>query len=783
MIDRLAGAGNERSRAARVVAAALPFVAALLYAAIVAGPGVPALRHDWSWPAGRAELGDLLARSLSAWDPRGIGSPNLYVNDFAIALGVALCVFVFGSHLGLFAFATAIAAVCAYGAASLARTVGAGLWGRAGVAAIALFNPWVYTQTVAGHTYMILAFGALTWLAAECLRKSPRPLVAAVLVVLTLQQLQFFIAAILLAAVLAVRNRTYLPLVTAIVVSAPLVTSVAAETHAYRSVPYAIAWTASQSVAPANALALTGYFAGYSQSVDRLDIPLVTALFVIAIIGFASIARSRRAAAFVAVTACALVAAMGLRGPAGALEGFAMSSVPATRIFRELYDLLGFAAIGYCAGLGAASRRAAGATAACIGGCTLAASWLIWSPWAYWVPVQAIPPASIDAPASSRFALLPAFQPLMRVDGSGSGLDPDATIRAGAVDPVNSPLSSFPVDAALAAFEQRHDSEPLAALGVSLVVERPWLKSDDDALAAQRALPTRVSAADPPLTTRVDRIAAAPLLSLDALPATCTVCASSAADAVFFGDVAGMRGATIPQVWAAYPRVISVAAQTGGVRADQGWVDARLAFAADPDLGQPFGGAVTTASGPILPLTPSAHALVFVRGRIASPSGDVIATTTRGYEWVWIPPGVRGVRCEGLCVVALEAPFVPAPSLRAASTEQAEALTLRAFFPWLGSVEIPAGQASFLRYLVAFDRGWLAIGPDGPFEHVPVDGVTNGWLLPARATRQTVTIIEWPSAVAALFEVVGLVWALYLIALLPRSLAGRHDETARERRA
>lgn len=769
------------SRALRIAAAALPFAAALLYAAIVAGPGVPALRHDWSWPSDRAGVIDLLTRSLSAWDPRGIGSSNLYLNDYIISLPAALCVLAFGAHAGLFVFSAAIAAACTLGAAALARSLGAGPWGRAAVAAIALFNPWVYAQTVAGHAYMILAFGALVWLTAECLRERTRPIAAALLVVLTLQQLQFFIAAVALAIGLAVKRRGVLPLGTAAIVSAPFFLSVAAELPAFSAVPYALAWTAGQSVAPADAFALTGYFAGYTQSVDQLARPVMWAVLVLALSGFASIARARRTLAFVALAASALVAAMGLRGPLAALEGFAMTSLPPARIFRELFDLLGFAAIGYCAGVAAAARRGAGAVAAGVAGCALAAAWLVWSPWAYWVPSASIPSAAIDAPPSTRFALFPAFQPLTRGDGAGSGLDPDATIRATGVYPVNTPFSAYPVDSALAAYEQRGDAGPLSDLGVSLLVRRAWLRSDDAALASQRAIAGTVVHADP-AAPGIERLTPAPLLSLDGPPQTCGVCTSLGGAGVFFGDVAGMRARTAPAAWAAYPRVVHVPARTSDVRAAAGWVDARLAFAADPELGQPFGGVMTTSPQALLPVDGGLDALVSVRGRLVTSDGSVIASTTDGYRWVALRPDARAVRCVGLCVVALEAPGalafpaeVPGPASRAP-------LALREYAPWLGRALVPAGGPTLLHYDVAYDRGWLAFG-GGVLTHVRIDAVTNGWLLPARASSGSVTIVHWPSAIAALFEIAGFVWTAALAILLLRPLSRGHDEAARERRA
>ena len=766
-------------RAWRSPAIALPVVAAICFAVIVALPGVPALRHDWAWPASRSDLADLFARSLSGWDPRGIGGANLYLNDYAIGALIGALVFVLGSHAALFAFLAGIGLLCAFGGAAVARRFGADAWGQGGAALVAVFNPWVYTEIVAGHTYMVLAYGALACLIAECLAPRPRPLMAALLALCTVQQLQFFIAAAAIAVAVAVVRRMVLPLAALLVAGAPLAWMVATEDGSFARVPYTLAWESSQSVPLWNAPLLTGYYAGYTQGLDSVDRWIMCAVALLAAAGLLSIARSRRGGVFLAGTIVMVAMAAGLRGPLAPVVRWALEAIPPAHAFRELFDLLGFAAIGYCAGIGAAGRRAAAFVALGAGAC-LAISWLVWSPWRWWVPLDRIAVTHVDAAPGTRFALLPAFQPMSLVAGGGSGIDPDATLRADAVAPINTLEPSYPADAALALFERRADATMLEALGVSSVIARPYFTSDAVALGAQRALPATGGASQATTMT----LQAAPMLALLPPPSTCSVCRNVGAGAVFFGDVAGMQGAMMPQAWSRYPQTVEIRPPRETFDASAAWVDARLAFAADPSLAQAFGGAVTSQSATPLPVRPGMDALVDVRGRLTSDDGALVSRTTDGYAWVPLGPHVDALRCYGVCAVALEASGAQRFPRETGAAAPATAVTVVFLSPWLARASLPAGPAATLRLNAAFDRGWILLSGGIPSaSHVRLDGALNAWLLPARSSTTPIALLQWPSAVAAIFEAIGLAWILALIVRWSAALARGHDEAAGERRA
>jgi len=377
---------------------------------------------------------------------------------------------------------------------------------------------------------------------------------------------------------------------------------------------------------------------------------------------------------------------------------------------------------------------------------------------------------------------LPAFQPLSKLpENIGSGLDPDARILPDDVVPINSMLPGYPADAALAAFALRGDTRPLAALGVSEIVSRPWLTSDASALSAQRALPAPKAPAADAAATRA--LIPSSALAIEPIPPTCSVCADLSAGAVFFGDVAGMSGPLVPSAWRTYPSAIAIRAPSTSVLAKDGWVDARLAFTSDPELAQAFGGAVTTSDGASLPVLGGLDALVFVRGRLLASSGAVVAKSTSGYEWVHLGEEVRALRCDGLCAVALEARGAPAIPAESQSNALPSPLAIRTWIPWMVSADIPAGGAAMLRYDVAFDQGWTASMRGTPLPHVRVDAFANGWLVPERGASATVAIVHVPSLVAAILEAIGVGWAGWLVAIFGLQLSRRHDEAARESRA
>ncbi|MHB8703215.1 MAG: hypothetical protein ACYC8W_03565 [Candidatus Tyrphobacter sp.] len=728
---------------ARVYVLAVPVLAAIAFAASVLA-SVPALRQDWSPYPFSVPARALLEAATSGWVATGIGAPAVYDTGYVLAVVLALLRFVFAPEALLVFFMLGVGLLCAFGGRAIAKHY-TGDELMASAAALALtFNPWTFTELVAGHTYMLLAYGTTIWLLAETLREKPRSLVLIASLLLTAQQVQFFLVDTLVLAVLAWQKRQFVPLLIALALWVPAAIGITAERDSLASIPFTLSWQHDQSVPPLGALFLDGYFARYGaqfsawRSAPMVDIALLAAL------GLVIEMRKRRAAVGIALLGiAALLAAMGLRGPLAFAYAWAVLHVTPVAVFRELYDLLAFTAIGYVVFVCSLRARAVGALFLALAA-TLAVLWWIPPPSRWWVESARLPALEIRAPSNTRFALSPAFQPLS-FEGRGNGADPDAYPRDENVTPLNEYAAKYPVDAALGAFLASGDAAELSALSVSIVIQRPWLRSRSDALAQQWALGHRVF---PPQPSPARTLALRPLpeLSLIAPPAIGSLDDRLGSGNVLYADLP-VHEAFVP-----------VAASNEYVDAAKGWVDARLAFAQRPDLAQGLGGALTTNPHAWLALRADLKALVWVRGALRAQNGALVTRTTRGYTWLRLPRATLAVLCEGLCVVAAQGlpPVVPEnPPPR-----PYRALAFSAVFPWLVRATIPPGPAGAVRYNVAYDGGWAAYAGGVALRHLRLDTTVNGWIVPRRRAATSLLVIQRVAAGQLAAEI--LVWLLLL---------------------
>jgi hypothetical protein len=315
------------------------------------------------------------------------------------------------------------------------------------------------------------------------------------------------------------------------------------------------------------------------------------------------------------------------------------------------------------------------------------------------------------------------------------------------------------VDAALARYAIEGDGRWLAALGVSSVTNRPWLSSDRAAQSFQTAL-ARPSTGAP--SSALTYLKPQPLVAMLPLPNIVTFVDDLGAGDVLFADAADVRGQAVPTSWASYRPLIPVPAPNRFVNASDGWVDARLSFAADPRLAQAFGGAATTSANDLLSLAIGVPALVFVDGTLVDQRDRLVSGATRGYRWVNISADVSGVRCHGLCAVATQG-YPPAIAPASMKRAHSASLIFRARAPWWIETSVTVGDASTLRLNAAFDKNWIAMAGSDQLSHVRLDTAVNGWLLPARTASQQVRMIQWPAAVQALLESAGALWVLFLI--------------------
>ena len=748
---------------------ATPLCAAAFAIALSAN-GIPALRHDWWWAPDRAAAGAVIVNASSGWLPVGLGAPYAIPDSYLLGTAIGLLIWMLGPLPALFVYGLGIGAALAGGARALAQSLGAGPIACACAQVFFTFNPWVYTKLVAGHTYMLLACGALALLTAALVDRRPRPALATFALVLTLAQLQFFLLAMVLALAFALRQRNVVPLITGVVISLPGIIGVAFDAGSLQRTPYTIAWEATQSVPLADAALLAGYFAHYTDHLTGLYAAAAGAAALTAAAG-AALARSRLAFGFLLACVLSLLAAAGLHGPFPALFEFVIAHAPQSGVFRELYNFLGVTALAYTAlAVLAANRSAFARWVWAAAALVLAATWIVYPPSAKWVDARTLPRPMLTVPAGSRFALFPAFQPL-RFAQRGSGSDPDAYQRAGNIVPLNEYQPTYPVDVALAKFAQSGERGALAALGVAALIQRPWLHSDTGTLSEQQALPP------PPDRTAVAPVqtsasAALPELSLGPLPRPVLLGQRFGAGNVLAADAAVARGPGVPAQWSALTALRPFAASNRFVRARDGWVDARFAFAERPDLGQAFGGVFTTSQAPF-ELHGGSDIIAAVEGALRSTGGRPIAATTHGYVALHLAADVHAVRCAGACALAAWGTLPSGVPLEAPGPPFA-ALAFEQRTPWIARAHLAPGGARLLRYNVRYDGGWAAYAGTTPLAHVRLDGVVNGFIVPPHDGTLEVTIVERVALAQFAAEVAGGSW---LIALCARGARSRRHRT------
>jgi hypothetical protein len=725
---------------------------------------VPVLRHDW--PSPYASVGAVIA-ALSGWDPIGIGSPSGYPSSFIAAPIAYALMNLLGVFAGTLVWQFAIAIIIALGARACTGAFTQSTVAQCAAVIFALFNPWVYNELVAGHAFMLLAYGGTLWLIREAVR--PKGEAALLLCGLAIvPQIQFFVLDWPVFAYIAIRDRRYISGPAWLLLSIPIVTGVVATHSALAQTPLTLGWEHIQSIRPGSAVLLLGYFAKYErfEGLARAGLILVA---LCAAAGAASIfVRERRLMLIPLAALLTLAVACGFEGPWRAILGWAFAHITVLGLLRELYDLLGLTAACYlalCAYAARVSRYAAYVW--CIGALSMSAGWFAQPPWVYWAAAEQVPRTAVAQPAHTRFALMPAFQP-MQWAGVGSGIDPEWYVRPGAITPVNEFVASYPVSSALGAYVLHHDSTLLRALSVAAVYRQSDMRSDTPDLrfqwAFQRPQDVAAFSTSSPKST-VERLPALPEMTLSALPAVGTLETNIGAGNVLFGDAgaAASAGASVPISWKTLPPVLRVIAPNAWADAGQGWVDARLAFAQRPDLAQSYGGAVTRNSRAVLPVAPGHEALVSISGELATQTGTPLVRRTNGYTWIAIPPNTNGVRCSGVCVVAAQGdprrlPLNPPP-------HKYLALPFRTATPWLASATIPRGEAALLRYNVAYDSHWIALYRTHALAHVRIDGIVNGWIVPARSAETGVLLIETGAAATSLAEVLCFAGIVVLLAL------------------
>jgi hypothetical protein len=728
----------------------------VLFLGSIASNGLPSLRHDWVWPAHRVDYVRAAFDGINGWSGAGIGSYNLHPLNYLGVIPMMLAMTVFGSPLAFIAEVAWTAALIVAGA--LALSTDASAMRRAAVVTFALFNPWVYTQVVAGHLFMVNAYGAAMLLLAALRRpafsRGPATLALGVIAA----QPQFFVWAMSAVAWNAGRRRTFWALAAGVALAVPaIIVAVLLSTGVAESDPTVRTWIESQAVAPLSALALTGYFTHYAAAFDGIPTLGVYVVAAVALLGLVTSGLPTFARGVVAFGIPFAVAVS--IGPALLpLEVHIRHLLPISGLFREGYDLIGIVAVGYvffCSRVRPDWRWLDVLLAASV--VLLVPVW-IWQPVSrFWVSHATLPEQRVAIAENMRFVTLPGLQPL-NYRRQGSGVDPDAFPRAGNRTPLNEYHASYPVDAAIAAYERDGETALLRQLSVGEAIQRPGYRSDVASLSQQVAAERgrRPPGPDFDASRNAELGDALPELVLRPAPTEVSRDVRSLKGEVFFGDAQEWPVDTAIGRIALGHRFVRVSPSSGSIDPQRDWIDARLVFVERPELAQGFGGAYTLQSRATLDVLPNLALYASVDGRLEDDRGRLVTRSTHGYAWIDPPHDARAVRCVGTCVVGGQG--IPAGNAGAPSHADPRGVAFVAIAPWLAYARLPAtGSDAVLQYNVRYAPTWRALAfGHGWLPHVRLDALTNGWRVAPREGGTLVLFVETVSLLQLLAQILGI---------------------------
>ncbi|MHB8462895.1 MAG: hypothetical protein ACYDA1_09625, partial [Vulcanimicrobiaceae bacterium] len=394
-----------------------------------------------------------------------------------LGMSAILALFVFGATF-----------LAASGAMGFAENIGAPRAYGVLAAPVAVLNPWVYSEYVAGHIFMVFAYAVGLALLAELSRVRPRNSVLVILSALAITQLEFFLVLAIPFIYWCIRNRRGLVLTSFLISSLPIIAGILFRYGGIRGTEYLLIWQRAASVRMVDGALLSGYEFRYANAFAMVW-PALLALGLLALVGLFA-GRRKPIIVFSGVLAIvALIAASGTTGPVAALYSWMVLHVPESGVFRELYDLIAIVAIGYVIGISALPKGkpmpkllfVAVPAVAC-----LFIPWIAKPVYSFFVPSSVIPRVAFASKPQQRVALFPAFQPLS-YRGQGSGYDPDLFDQSGGAIPINEFVPSFPANAALGYAWKDGDTRLLESLGVALIISRPYLNTNWTVLRYQQA--------------------------------------------------------------------------------------------------------------------------------------------------------------------------------------------------------------------------------------------------------------------------------------------------------
>lgn len=730
----------------------------------VLGRGLPALRHDWRFPAEPGPLEQVIVNYTAGWLPTGLGEPQPYPTFYLLAgilwpievvvrSPVAFVAIIIAASVGLIS-----SAAWRVSTALKAPPVAA-----AAIAAFAVLNPWVFAKYVAGHVYMVATYGIALAIVGELLsgRRSRARLI--LFCGLLISQLQFYLLLAPVLMVWSIKNREWKVAAALVAAAVPIVVGIAGNWSDLHRTLFFLPWQEGQSVPIAQGLQLRGYSFGYAGAFSVVSAASVMLLCICGL-GLRRAVQNRVALAVVILGGASLILASGTRGPIGPIYKFAVTHIVAIGVFRELYDIIAFVAIG-CVVLLAIGLRRRGwlSYAALASALALGVPWVMHPAFSFFVPATSVPNIDFPTGASTRIALLPAFQPLT-LSGRGSGYDPNSYVVPGRAVPVNQFYPEYPVNFALSRAEQGNYAA-LAALSVSRVYFRDYLQSDT------RALKYQLSGTPPPIAFEASTsrsINPYPLAAIVKEPPPLTLLGLRPGDYDrFFGDALPGDAASIKKAAAS---IAIPQADMTTTDARHGWIDVRLVALSKPFLQNPYGG-VYTESPAVLSVPRRTSLLAWTSRRIIDRYGHTVAKVSNTLHWVSAEAAASPLKCEGQCAVVMSAD-VPASLPLVHRSRNARALKIREITPWLYTVKLPPGAFGTLRFSERFDRSWTAGFPWG-LQHLRISGIFNGWVLPAQRNGGVLYLYERVAALQCALELT--VAVLIVSMLIGEMFCGRED--------
>lgn len=684
-----------------------PFVLALFVTILTFAHGMPLLRHDWSFPISQSALPAAAARLFQPWFDEGIGTAQPYPTLYAIGILIyPLSVLPPAAYLFVITLCACLSVTLA--ADAIARVSEAPeIAQRFTCSALAALNPWTYTELVAGHIFMIWSFGLVMWLFSEMLRKVPRKTALVILCALLVSQLEFFTLCFIPMAIWTIKTRMYRPFAAMLIAAAPIGFGMVSHYSSVRSTPYIFEWQQVQSVPFLAGIVMRGYSAGYDHAFAGVT-PILWGFVIAAGLAlvWSMVMKQRQLLWLWSGGLIALIVAGAATSPLAPLMRFAVLNIPETGIFREGYDLIAFVAIAIVAGTAfwlQHTKRFQPLIASTA--LLLAIPWILSPPFSHFVPQKSVPATELPGSPTVRTLLLPEIQPLS-LNGRGSGFDFDAFPQKGRSLPINTFFPSFP--ATTMPLGRRKFKIEAEALGVQYVISRPYLQSDARALAETFRLP-RTSLAV------VRRLHPYPILGLvSEAPKVVAIGKSMASFGVSFADI-GMTPAFIP-----------IQPSREFANPQRGWVDARIMFAAYPQIATRYGGTFTRSAASLALPTQGASILAWTDGEIVDKRGRRLVPRFEGLRW-WPRRSAAELRCRGVCaVIAVGDPPTAeneGPVLRPVR------VSFQELTPWLYRAWMPTHGACWLRFSEQYDASWHLLGA-AALAHIRLDESLNAWELP-----------------------------------------------------